>query len=97
MSAMIALIKWSDQGVRNYRDTVSRAEQSQERAGRFGVKLTWIYWTPGGRYDIVALFEGDDEKIAAFQLELESMGNLRITSARAYGPDEMRKVVSSGQ
>lgn len=93
----IALMKWTDQGVHTYRETVDRFEQTTKLAAQFGVEITQIFWTPGGPYDIVSVAKAPEGKgIAAFVLTLESMGNLRLTWTEAYGPDEMREVIATG-
>jgi uncharacterized protein with GYD domain len=43
-------------------------------------------------HDIVAVAEADDEEtMAAATLTLAAQGNLRTTTMRALGPDEMRR------
>ncbi len=96
MATSIVFMKWTDQGVRAYRETVDRFEQARKLANQFGVEIKEIYWTPGGPYDIISVAEGEDKNSAAFGLALESMGNLRITFADAYGPEEMREVLATG-
>ena len=47
-----------------------------------------------GPYDIVAIAEAsDEESITAFLLELASAGNLRATTLRAYGLEEMSGIL----
>ncbi|WP_046470676.1 GYD domain-containing protein [Allosalinactinospora lopnorensis] len=96
MTTYIGLLKWTDQGVRSFRETLERYEDAQKLAGQFGLEMTAVYWTPGGPYDIVSVIKGGDpDKFAAFSLLIESMGNLRIEATQAYGPEEMRQVVSN--
>lgn len=96
MTTGVAFMKWTEQGVRNYRDTIDRYEQGNKLAGEYGVTIKEIFWTPGGPYDIVCLVEGREEReLASFVLALESMGNLRITWADAYGPDQMRELIQA--
>jgi uncharacterized protein with GYD domain len=93
MPTYVLLINWTDQGVRNVRDTVDRYDRSTELANKHGVSLEQIYWTVGP-HDIVGLAEApDDESISAFCLELSSAGNLRTTTLRAYKREEMRGVL----
>ncbi|MDX6380044.1 MAG: hypothetical protein QOI57_1068 [Rubrobacteraceae bacterium] len=93
MPTYVLLINWTDQGVRNVRDTVDRYDRSTELANKHGVSLEQIYWTVGP-HDIVGLAEApDDESISAFCLELSSAGNLRTTTLRAYNREEMRGVL----
>lgn len=96
MTTSIAFMKWTDQGVRGFRDTVDRFEQARDLAKGFGVEIQQIFWTVGGPYDLVAVMEQTEEsQYSAFGLLLESMGNLRITTVDAYGPDEMRAVIAA--
>src|SRR5918997_2167073 len=89
MPTYVSLLNWTDQGIRNVRDTVQRYERSQQLQDKHGVRLQQIYWTVGP-YDLVAIAEApDEESITAFFLELASAGNLRTTTLRAYDRDEM--------
>jgi uncharacterized protein with GYD domain len=93
MSAYISLLNWTDQGIRNVRDTVQRYERSQQLQDKHGVRLQQIYWTVGP-HDLVAIAEApDEESITAFFLELASAGNLRTTTLRAYDRGEMSEIL----
>lgn len=94
MATYISLISWTDQGIRAFKDTVDRAEAGKQLAGAFGGALKEIYWTLGP-YDIVAVSEApDDESATAFALTLSSQGNVRTTTMRAFGADEMKAIVA---
>src|SRR5215216_3371822 len=87
------LFNWTDQGIRNVRDTVQRYERSQELQDKHAVRLENIYWTVGP-YDLVVIAEAsDEESMTAFLLELASAGNLRTTTLRAYDRDEMSGIL----
>ena len=93
MPTYVSLLNWTDQGIRNVRDTVQRYERSQELQDKHGVRLEHTYWTVGP-HDLVAIAEAsDEESITAFFLELASAGNLRTTTLRAYGRDEMSGIL----
>jgi uncharacterized protein with GYD domain len=93
MPTYVSLLNWTDQGIRNVRDTVQRYERSQELQDKHGVRLEHIYWTVGP-HDLVAIAEAsDEESITAFFLELASAGNLRTTTLRAYDRDEMSGIL----
>lgn len=47
MPTYIALIDWTDQGVRGFKDSVDRYEAAQGQLGSMGVRFTDIYWTLG--------------------------------------------------
>ncbi len=93
MPTYISLFNWTDQGIRNVRDTLERYERSNELADKHGVRLEHIYWTVGP-YDVACIAEApDDESISAMLLELGSAGNLRTTTLRAYDQEEMRGIL----
>ncbi len=97
MAKFVALINWTEQGVKNYRDTVDRAKAGTAAAEKVGGKLTKIYWTQGAYY-LVALMEfPDDETATAFALALSSQGNVRTTTMRAYDEAEMTAIVAKNK
>ncbi|HEY2657374.1 MAG TPA: GYD domain-containing protein [Solirubrobacteraceae bacterium] len=53
MATFIALIDWTDQGVQNFKDSVSRYETAQNQMRSMGVEFKNIYWTLGA-HDIRA-------------------------------------------
>ena len=94
MVTYITLAKFTDQGIRNIKDTTKRADMAKEMAGKFGVKMTNIFWT-NGEYDMVTISEAtDDESITAFGLTLSAAGNVRFQALKAYNRDDMNKILS---
>jgi uncharacterized protein with GYD domain len=89
MATFVVLAGFTDQGVRNVKETVSRAEAFKEMAKKTGVTVKDIYWTLG-QYDIVAICESpDDESATALSLSVSSRGNVRSETLRAVSFDEM--------
>ena len=94
MPTYVALIDWTEQGVKNFRETVDRYESSRDQFEQMGVRLKQVYWTLG-EHDLVAVAEADDgETMAAAMLMLASQGNVRTTTMRALSADEMRAVIA---
>jgi uncharacterized protein with GYD domain len=94
MATYIALIDWTEQGVRNFKDSVDRYESASAALEGMGVRFTDVYWTLG-THDIVALVDApDDETLAAGLLVVAGQGNIRTTTLRAFSRDEMRSVIS---
>lgn len=97
MATLISFMRWTEQGVQGYKESVDRYENARQLAERYGAELHDIYWTPGGPYDLVAVVRHDDvRKATAFLMAVQSMGNLRIEAVHGYGPDEMRDVIALG-
>jgi len=94
MPTYVCLFNWTEQGVRNVRDTLERVDRASELAEqKYGARLEQIYWTVGP-YDIVCVFEApDDQSVSAFLLELGSVGNVRTTTLRAYDREEMGGII----
>lgn len=94
MPTYISLINWTEQGIRDFKKTVSRAEAATELAARMGGQIQHIYWTVGP-YDIITVADfPDDETGTAFLLALGSQGNLRTTTLRAYDADTVTGIIN---
>jgi len=93
MVTYVVLAKFTEQGVRNARDSPKRADAFKELAKTFGVTVKDIVWTQG-RYDIVTLIEAPDESSAmTLNLSLAALGNVRTETMRAFSAAEMAKIV----
>ncbi|MGD0387011.1 MAG: GYD domain-containing protein [Solirubrobacteraceae bacterium] len=94
MPSYIALMNWTDQGVKTFRDSVERADAAEIALSPAGIKFKDLYWTVGS-HDLVAIFEApDDETLAAALLTLAAQGNLRTTTLRAFTAEEMKGVIA---
>jgi uncharacterized protein with GYD domain len=93
MPTYIALLDWTDQGVRNFKDSVDRYETASDQLESLGVDFKQIFWTLGA-HDLVSVIEApDDETLAAGLLAVAGQGNIRTTTLRAFDRDEMRSVI----
>src|SRR6266403_179963 len=63
MVTYVVLTKFTDQGIRNAKDSPKRADAFKQMAKTFGVTVKDIFWTQG-RYDIVTIVEAPDESAA---------------------------------
>ena len=93
MATFVVLINWTDQGVRTFRETLDREQAFRDLIERLGGSLKDAYWTIGP-YDIVAILEApDDETMTAVALQAGSLGNIRTTTLRGFGRDEMARII----
>ena len=93
MVTYIALSNFTDQGIRNVKDSTKRADAVKVAAKKFGATLTQIYWTLG-KYDLVAIIEApDDASATAFALAIGMAGNIRTQTLRAFSKEEMDGVL----
>jgi uncharacterized protein with GYD domain len=95
MPTYISLVNWTEQGVRELKESPARADATADLAESFGGKLVQLYWTIG-QYDIVGVFEApDDETAAAMQLTIASRGAVRTTTLRAFQRDEIERIIAN--
>src|SRR3712207_2443374 len=95
MPTYVFLINWTDQGIRNVKQTIERTDHGGEIAQKHGLKLERAYWTVAA-YDMVAVFEApDDEAISAHLLEIGSLGNVGSATLRAYDEEEMSAILQT--
>ncbi|HQS33506.1 GYD domain-containing protein [Polaromonas sp.] len=93
MATYIALSSFTDQGIRNVKDSTKRADAVQAAAGKFGARMTQIYWTLG-KHDLIAIIEApDDMSATAFSLAIGMAGNVRTQTLRAFSKNEMNDIL----
>ena len=92
MPTYVTLINWTDQGIKNYKDTVDRADSARKVAADMGGSID-VLWTLG-EYDIVVTSDfPDDETATAFLLKLGSLGNLRTKTMRAFESTDVERII----
>ena len=93
MPSYITLVKWTDQGIRNVKDSPKRADAMREMAKKTGVTVKEVYWTLG-HYDVVTVVDApDDQAVTAMLLSTGSLGNVRTQCLRAFGTGEMSAIL----
>ncbi len=66
MATYVLLLNWTEQGIRNAKETLARADAAAGLVEKLGGKMKEVYWTLGP-YDVVAIVEApDDETATAF-------------------------------
>jgi uncharacterized protein with GYD domain len=94
MATYIMLGSFTDQGIRNVKDTTKRAENIKAAAKKLGITVKEIYWTLG-QYDTALIADAPDEAtMTAFGLTAGSQGNVRTQTLRAFSPEEMGRILS---
>jgi uncharacterized protein with GYD domain len=94
MPHYIALMNWTEQGIKTFEASVERSEEAEAAMAAAGIKFKDIYWTIGA-YDLIAILEAPDpETLTAALLKLGSQGNLRTSTLRAFTAEEMRGIIA---
>ena len=95
MSTYIMLFNYTDQGIRNIKDSPQRADAARELARTCGAEMKDFYLTMGG-YDLVVTVEAsNDDAVAKFALAVGSSGNVRSTTLKAFTEEEYRGIIEA--
>lgn len=94
MGMYISLVNWTDQGIKNVKESPGRLDAARQLAKKYGCQMTHFFMTIGA-YDMVAMLEApDDESAAKFSLALASGGSVRTTTLKAFSEDAYRKIIA---
>jgi uncharacterized protein with GYD domain len=94
MATFIAMLSWTDQGIRTVKDTPKRVQAAKDAAKRMGIDLKQIFLTTG-EFDVLSILEASDgDKIAKFAMAIGAQGNIRTRTVRAWPESEMLKLIS---
>ena len=90
---LCTLIHWTDQGIKNYKDTTSRAADFTKLVESSGGRVRELLWTVG-EYDLISVADfPDDETGTAALLRVGSLGSIRSNTMRAFSADEMTTII----
>lgn len=94
MATYIALTSFTDQGIRNVKETTKRADAVKDAAKKFGVTAREFYWTLGN-YDLIVIFDAPDAaSMMALEMSIGMSGNVRTHTLQALSRDEMGKILA---
>jgi uncharacterized protein with GYD domain len=93
MATYIMLANFTDQGIRNIKDSPDRLGAFRAMAEKLGVSIKSVHYTVGN-YDIVSVIEGSDEAVTSVLLKLGSLGNVRTKTLRAFSAEEMKTIIT---
>ena len=94
MARYVSLIQFTEQGIRNIKDTIKRGDAAMAEAEKMGMKIIEEFWTMGA-YDVVVLFDApDDETVSAFILKIGALGNVKGQTMRAFHRQEMEGILA---
>ncbi len=95
MGHYITLLRYSQKGIENIKESPKRLEAVKKLCQAAGGKLSAFYLTMG-HYDGVGIFEfPTDEAAAKAMLDICSKGNVHTQTLRAYTEDEYHKLIGS--
>ena len=94
MARFVVLMDFTEQGIKNVKESPKRAAAARTAFKAKGVEIEQIYWTLGA-HDVVAIVSAADGlDLAAVLLQLGGAGNVRTTTLRAFDEAEFATVLS---
>jgi len=94
MTRYLSLLRFTEQGIKNLKDSTTRAAAFREAASKAGVNVETQFWTTGS-YDGVLIFSAKDETTALRCLSaLGAAGNVTTETLRAFDAKEFEAIAS---
>ncbi len=95
MPAFLTLNRFTEQGIRNVKDTVNRAKATRQAIEAAGGQVIGFWWALG-QYDFIALVEvPDTETGVRLALATGMQGNLQTESLQIFSEEEMERIVKA--
>jgi uncharacterized protein with GYD domain len=95
MLTFVTLLNYTDQGIRNAKDSPDRQQQVEQRLQEVGGRFIGHYLTLGA-YDFVLIWEAPDNETAArFMLRIGAAGNVRTTTLAAFPQEQFQNLLRS--
>ena len=94
MLTFITFINFTDQGIKNVKDSPKRMRAGKALLKKMGGRVKQVYLTSGDSDAVWIAEVPDGDVMAKFAMALGSLGNVRTTTVRAWPEAEFRKMVS---
>jgi len=95
MPTYVTLVRYTDQGIRNIKESPARLDAAKKLAQSAGAEIKSFYLALG-KYDIVLTVDApNDETAMKLLLTLGSLGNVRTDTFRVFNETEFRKLIGS--
>ena len=93
MATYLMLLNWTDQGIKNLKESPKRLDAARKLAKDMGGEIKTVYMTQGAIDLVLVTDMPTDEKLAGFVLKLASYGNVRTTTLKAYSEEDYRRII----
>ena len=93
MPRYLSLLRFTEQGAKNIKQSTTRAHAFTKIADKAGVKIEGQYWTVGACDGVLILRADDEQKALRCLTELAAVGNVRTETLRAFTDAEFDAVV----
>jgi len=95
MSFYVILWNYTNEGIKNVKESPQRADTFKSKLENTGGKLIGTYYT-FGKYDGVSIVESPtDETLMSCLLSVESQGNARSITLKAFSYEEATRIIEN--
>lgn len=95
MTTYILLINWTDQGIKNVKESPRRLDAAKKQLADMGGNFKEFFMTMGDA-DMVAVCDApDDAAVARFALQIGAGGNVRTRTLKAFPEAAYREIIGS--
>jgi uncharacterized protein with GYD domain len=95
MARYIMLTNWTEQGIKNVKESPKRLDAAKALAKKLNGEIVEFYMTTGAHDMVLILDAPDDEAAAKFALSVGSGGNIRTTTLKAFSEKNYRAIIGS--
>ena len=94
MTRFMSLLTFTDQGIRDVKQSIQRADGFRKSVDAAGGKVISQYWLVG-EADGCVVFEAPDDQVAsALLLSLGQQGNVHTRTLRVYDTQEFERILA---
>jgi uncharacterized protein with GYD domain len=95
MPTFVTLVNWTDQGIKDVKESPARFDAFRQAAESMGCRVKEVYLVTG-EYDLIVVTEAPDGETAVkLSLATSSKGSVRTRTLRAFGEGEYRDIIAS--
>lgn len=95
MGTYIALLNYTDQGIRGIKESPDRLDAGRAMFADMGVVIKDV-WLTMGQYDLVVVLEAPDDETAAKAILMNGMGgNVSSETLKAFPEADYRSIIAS--
>jgi uncharacterized protein with GYD domain len=95
MARYISLLRFTEKGAKEIKNSTHRAHAFDKLAAKSGVKVEAQYWTLG-KYDGVLILSAATEKqVLQVLASLAALGNVRTTTTQAFADSEFDALIGA--
>ena len=95
MPTYIMLASWTDQGIRQVKDSPERLDAARRLCEQHGAKITAFYLTMGAHDMVIVVDAPNDDVYARLVISIAKGGNIRTATLKAFDESEYRRIIES--